>query len=97
MVGRLSAAYFERMVRCNMLIFFLISVTDIKNAHTIFGPDIGSLRGKTVRKKTETVISDYVAIPKQIKERTKTIELPVGVPPCCMQIFPFLRPVFIDL
>ena len=56
-----------------------ISVTDIKNAHTIFGADIGSLRGKKVRKKTETVMSDYVAIPKQIKYRMKTIKLSVDI------------------
>ena len=50
MMGRPSAADFERMVRGNMLKKFPISVTDIKNAHIIFGPDIRSLRGKTVRK-----------------------------------------------
>ena len=66
------------MVHINMLRNFLISVTDIKNAHTIFGPNFGSLRSKTV-KKTETLMSDYVAISKQIKEKTKTIELAVDV------------------
>ena len=57
---------------------FPISVTGIKNAYTIFGPNIGSLRGKTVRK-TETVMLDYMAIPKQIKYKMKTIELTVDV------------------
>ena len=51
MVGRPSAADFERMVRGNMFQNCPIIVTDIKNSHTIFGPYIGSLRGKTVRKK----------------------------------------------
>ena len=67
------------MVHGNMLIHFPITVTNIKHAQTIFGPDIGSLRGKTVRRKTETVMSDYVAIPNQIKEKMKTIELTVDV------------------
>ena len=79
MVGRPSAADFERMVRGNMLKKIPISVTDIKNGHIIFGPNIGSLRGKTVRKKTETVMTDYVEIPKQIKDKMKTIELTVYV------------------
>ena len=57
---------------------FPISVTSIKNAYTIFGPNIGSLRGKTVIK-TETVMLDYMAIPKQIKYKMKTIELTVDV------------------
>ena len=78
MVGRLSAADFECMVHVNMLKNCPISVTDIKNSYTIFGPDIGSLRGKTVRK-IETVISDYVAIPEQIKDKMKRIELSVDV------------------
>ena len=67
------------MVRGNMLKNCPISVTNIKNAHTIFGPDIVSLRGKTVRKKTEAVMSDYVEIPKQIKYKVRTIELSVDV------------------
>ena len=48
MVGRPSAAYFERMVRGNALKNCPVSVNNIKNAHTIFGPDIGSLRGRIV-------------------------------------------------
>ena len=51
-VGRPSAAYFKRMIRGNMLKNCSISV---RNAHKIFGPDIGSLSGKTARKKTDTV------------------------------------------
>ena len=58
-VGHRSAADFKRMVSGNMIKFWY----QYKNAHTIFGPDIGPLRGKTVRK-TETVMSDYEAIPR---------------------------------
>ena len=50
MVGRTSAADFERMVRGNILKDFPISVTNIKNSHKIFGPDVGSLCGKIIRK-----------------------------------------------
>ena len=50
MVGLPSAADFERMVRGNLLKHFPIILPDIKDAHTIFGPDISSLRSKTVRK-----------------------------------------------
>ena len=78
MVGRPSSADFERMVCDNMLENISILVTDIKDAHTISGPNVGFLRGKIVRK-TETVMSDYVEIPEQIKYRMKTIELSVNV------------------
>ena len=79
MVGRPSAADFERMVHGKTFKIKPISVTDIKNAHTIFGPNIGSLRGKIARKKTETVMPDYVKIPEHIKGKMKTIELTVDV------------------
>ena len=79
MVGHPSAADFERMVRGNMLRKFPITDSVIKNVHTIFGPDVGSLRRKTVRKKTETVTSKYVAIPEQIKEKMKIVEVIVDV------------------
>ena len=34
---------------------------------------VGSLRGKTVRRQTDTVVSDYVVIPEEIKEGMKAI------------------------
>ena len=79
MVGRPSAADFEQMVRGNMLKNCPVSVTDIKNAHTIFGPDVGSLHCKTVRRKSETVMSNYVALTKQTKEKNKTVEVTVDM------------------
>ena len=74
-----SASDFDHMVCGNMFKNCPICVTGIKNAHTIFGPNIGSLRGKKVRNKTEIVMLDYVAITKKIKDEMKTIELIVDV------------------
>ena len=67
MVGRPSASDFEHMVCGNMLKIFPVSVSDIRNAHKGFGPDVGSLRSKTVRRRTDTVVSDYLAIFEEIK------------------------------
>ena len=67
------------MVCGNMLKHCPISVTGIKNAHTNFGSNIGSLNAKTVRKQTETAMLDYVAIPEQIKYKINTIEITVDV------------------
>ena len=39
----------------------------IDNDNTIFGRDVHTLKGKTVRKKPGTVVSDYVEIPEEIK------------------------------
>ena len=51
MVGGPSAEDLDCMVCDSMFKNCLISVTDKKNTHTIFGPDIVFLRGKKVRKK----------------------------------------------
>lgn len=66
MMGCPSDRDFEGVVREKLLPNCPVTVDDIRNAHTIFGPDLASLRGKTVRRKPEHVRTDYVAIPKDI-------------------------------
>jgi hypothetical protein len=36
---------------------------DIKTAHTLFGPDLANIRGKTVRWSLKRVETDYIKIP----------------------------------
>ena len=43
---------FENMVCGNMIQNFPVTISDLHNAHTIYVPNVGSLRGKTVCKKT---------------------------------------------
>ena len=43
-----------------------ITIEDIKTAELIFSPDIGGLKGKTVRKKPNPVVSNYIEIPKDL-------------------------------
>ena len=43
---------------------FLVTIPDMNNTHTIFGPILGGTRGDTVRQKLEHVTPDYVAIPR---------------------------------
>ena len=66
------------MVRGNMLKNFPISITDIKTLTQFLDPTSSTSAAKEL-KKTETVMSDYVAIPEQTKEKIKTIELTVDV------------------
>ena len=57
---------FQAMVCLNMLKDCSVTNNNICNAHNIYGPDLASIRGKTVRQKPERVITDYVEIPNII-------------------------------
>jgi hypothetical protein len=50
LVGYPSPRDFKNMVRSNMIKNCNVTPTDIDNAHKLFGDDIATLRGKTVRK-----------------------------------------------
>eukprot|EP00957_Ditylum_brightwellii_P067028 5087982-Ditylum_brightwellii.AAC.1 len=57
-----------------------ITTQDIKNAKTIFGKDIGALKGKTTRKKPAAIVTDYIQVLPAIYQNNHQITL-------CMDIF----------
>ncbi len=63
MVVRPSEHDFQALIRLNMLKDCPVTNNDILNAHTIFGPDLASIRGKTVRRKPTHVPTNYVDVP----------------------------------
>jgi hypothetical protein len=56
-----------------------VTPTDIDNARKLFGADIATLRGKTVRKTQDAAMADYVAIPKEIIDLNKKITLAADI------------------
>jgi hypothetical protein len=63
MTGVPSEHAFLSIVCLNQLKDFPITHDDIKIAHTIFGPDLANIRGKTVRRSPKHIKTDYVKIP----------------------------------
>ncbi len=63
MTGVPSECAFLSMVHLNQLKDCLIMHDDIKIAHTLFGPDLANIRGKTVRQSPKRVKTNYVEIP----------------------------------
>ena len=63
------------MVHASIIHNCPLTVAEIKNYHTIFGTNVISIRGKTVRTKTEPVVSDYIVIPPIIVEQNSKIDL----------------------
>jgi hypothetical protein len=75
MVVTPSPCDFEGMVRLNMLKDFPVTNDDIKNAHTLFGMDLTTIRGKTVWHRPKRVITDYVNIPWTLVDVNKQVTL----------------------
>ena len=52
---------------------------DIKNTNKIFIPDVSSMKGKSVRRRPEAVVSHYVDIPEDILGMNAALEVSVEV------------------
>jgi hypothetical protein len=79
MVATPSPRDFQGKVRHNMLKDCPITNADITNAHTIFGTDLATIRGKTVRRRPKRVITDYVNIPRELVEVNQRVTLAADV------------------
>ena len=79
MMGNPSEKDYKGMVSNNLIANCPISSKDVYNARTMFGPDPASIRGKTVRRASEPVVTDYVAVPRTLIEANKVITLAANV------------------
>jgi hypothetical protein len=79
LVGYPSPRDFKNIVRSNMIKSCSVTSTDIDNAHKLFGDDIATLRGKTVRNTPYAVMADYVEIPKEILDLNKAVTIAADV------------------
>eukprot|EP00957_Ditylum_brightwellii_P057647 4371044-Ditylum_brightwellii.AAC.1 len=66
MVERPSNANFVNMVKLNLLPDSPISLQDVKNAEFLFGPDLGSLKGKSIQESPKQVTTKYIHIPHEL-------------------------------
>ncbi len=63
LLGSPSEKDYQGMVSGNMIKNCPISTSDVTNARAIFGPDLASVRGKTVRQAPAPVVAEYVSVP----------------------------------
>jgi hypothetical protein len=75
LAGYPSPRDFKNMVRSNMIKNCTVTPTDIDNARKLFGADITTLRGNTVRRTQDAVMAYSVAIPKEIMDLNKEVTL----------------------
>ena len=75
LMGRPSEKDFKGMVRAKLIPNCPVTPKDIAIAHKILGLDIGSIRGKTTRRKPTVVETDYVEIPSEINATLGKVEI----------------------
>jgi hypothetical protein len=79
-IGRPSTKRYMELANEGRILNCDITRQDILNAEDIFGPDVGSLKGKTVRTASEVVRSGgLVPIPATIMEQYRKIILCIDV------------------
>ena len=66
---------FEKMLHSKIIVIFPVTFEYVKNAKLIFGPNVTSLKGKSVRRKPDSVITDYVETPQEILKSRKELEV----------------------
>jgi hypothetical protein len=79
MMGNPSEGDYKGMVSHNLIPNCPVTCSDITNAKAIFGPDLPSVRGKTVRRTPTPVVADYVAVPRELVQANKRMTLAANV------------------
>jgi hypothetical protein len=71
MMGNPSKAGYKGMVSHNLIPNCPVASSDITNARAIFGPDLLSVQGKTIRRTPAPVVAGYVAVPRELVAANK--------------------------
>jgi hypothetical protein len=79
MIGNPSEKDYKGLVSSNMITNCPLTTHNVTNARTIFGPDLASVRGKTVRRTPAPVVAEYVAVPRALVEANKVVTLAADV------------------
>jgi hypothetical protein len=78
-IGRPSTQEYVQILTNNLFPNFLVTLGDLTTANNIIGPDIGSLKGKTVRKTQKAIIESNTPIPRDIYEKYKLVTLCIDI------------------
>ena len=78
-MGRPSTATFIDALKHNAILNCPVTPTDVEAAEQIFGPDIGSLKGKTTRRNPPIVDSPITSVPVNILKRYRDVTLCVDI------------------
>ena len=66
-LGRPMIENFKALLKMNAIKNCPVTIEDVTIAQRIFGPDVSTLKGKSVRRPAKPVRDDLVEIPAEIK------------------------------
>jgi hypothetical protein len=78
-LGNPSKMDYKGMVSNNLIANCPITSSNVTNARRIFGPDLASIQGKTVRRTPAPVVANYVVVPCGLVDANKVITLAADV------------------
>ena len=67
------------MVGSNTIVNFPVTPQDIKISDKIFVPDVPSMKGKSIRRRPEAIVSEYAKISKEILIMDMVLEVSFDV------------------
>ena len=76
-MGTPSLPDLKALLRMNMIKDNPVTLEDVHLAEQIFGPDVGTLKGKTTRRKPLPVVTDYVEIPPELIKAQEDVTLAI--------------------
>ena len=56
-----------------------VTTQDVDLAERVFGPDLGTVKGKTTRRRPMPIVNDQIAIPPELYERRSELELCIDI------------------
>ena len=78
-LGSPSVRDLKKALAMNAIANCPITTADVELAEAIFGPDLGTLKGKTTRKTPAPLVTDKISIPKELYERRDALELCIDI------------------
>ena len=78
-LGTPSIADLKSAIAMNAIAGLPVTTKDVDLAEKIFGPDLGTLKGKTTRKKPLPLVRDQISIPPELYEKRQSLELCIDV------------------
>ena len=75
MSGAPNLRNLKMMIRQNIIQIFPVKIKYIEKEEKIFGPDVSTLMGRTMRQRPKLVVGGFIVIPRELVENNHNLVL----------------------